>query len=170
MAGVLSRVVTVTALGMLVFVTGRGMQGFRLHGRGKAILAMGVIAIVNNVTWFLALAWTSATDVALLFRLDLVFVLLLGAVSGTERVRWQVLPVIAAMLGGLALFIGLGSSLGRDRLIGDAVAIGGAFGLALNAFVIRQGILTARPSKDPSDDTSLPRRCRSDRRLLQHDV
>ena len=91
---------------------------------------MGVIAIVNNVTWFLALSWTSATDVALLFRLDLVFVLLLGVVSGMERVRWQVLPVIAAMLGGLVLFIGVGASVEKDRLIGDALAIGGAFGLA----------------------------------------
>ena len=150
MAGVMSRVVTLTLLAALVMVAGGGANGFRLRGRGKPVLAMGGIAIVNNVAWFLALKWTSATDVALLFRLDLVFVLLIGVASGLEKVRWRVLPLIGTMFVGLALFIGVGSSIGKDRFIGDALAIGGALGLAANAFVIRQGILVGDSSKNVS--------------------
>ena len=41
MAGVLSRVVTVAALGGLVYWTGRGVEGFRLRGGGRPFWRWG---------------------------------------------------------------------------------------------------------------------------------
>jgi drug/metabolite transporter (DMT)-like permease len=117
--------------------TGAGWRRLRPGGTGKWLLAMGVVSIAVNGLGFAAMKRTTATNMAMLFRLDLVFVVLIGAAFGLERIglwQWMLLPV---MLAGLGLLVEVQDFAWTGQVVGDAMVIGSAFGLAVNAFIIR---------------------------------
>jgi len=139
-AGLLSRCVTVPLLGAWV-VSRRG--GWRRLWAGPLwgrLLLMGGISIGINLLWFNALQLTVATNVSTLMCLDLVFVVLLGAALGLERIRAAELALLPVMLLGMALLVGVAQGGWSGRLLGDLLAVAAALGYAVNAFVIR-GIL-----------------------------
>ena len=104
---------------------------------GGWLLLMGVISIAIHLLWFASLRWTTATNVAMLFRLDLVFVVLIGAVLGLERVGVAQMTLLPPMLVGLALVTEIHKFDFGGHLRGDAMIVAAAFGFAANAFVIR---------------------------------
>jgi len=73
LAGTLSRIVTVPLLAGWVLATGTGWRRLRPQGAGGWLLLMGVNSIIINLLWFASVKWTTATNVAMLFRLDLVW-------------------------------------------------------------------------------------------------
>ena len=103
---------------------------------------MGVVAIVLNLLWYNAMRWTTATNAALLFRLDLVFVVLIGTWLGLERIHLPQVLLLLLMLAGLAVFTEIQQFDLSGHLVGDAMVVGAACGYAINAFIIRR-ILTA---------------------------
>lgn len=137
LGGALSRLVTVAILAAWIISTGAGWR--RLHSRGTMpwILAMGLVSIAVNLLAFGALKFTTATNMAMLFRLDLVFVLLIGAALGLERIRLWQLVLLPVLLVGLALLVEIQRFTLNPQVIGDAMMIGSTFGLAVNAFIIR---------------------------------
>ncbi len=137
LTGVFSRVVSISLLGAWVLGTGSGWRRLYPRGTGGWLMLMGLISITINLLWFSAASLTTATNVALLFRLDLVFVVMIGAMLGLERIRPAMLPVLAVMLLGLGLFTEIQNFDWGGHLVGDAMVIVGAFGLAANAFIIR---------------------------------
>ncbi|MBN2296362.1 MAG: DMT family transporter [Pirellulales bacterium] len=137
LAGVFSRVVSISLLAAWVLGTGNGWRRLLPRGTGKWLMLMGLISITINLLWFSAASLTTATNVALLFRLDLVFVLLIGGMLGLERIKPVILPLLAVMLVGLGLFTEIQRFNWGGHLVGDAMVIFAAFGLAANAFVIR---------------------------------
>ena len=58
----------------------------RTRGVGRWLLLMGAISLVINLLWFGSVRLTTATNCAMLFRLDLLFVVLIGALLGQERI------------------------------------------------------------------------------------
>ncbi|NLX94795.1 MAG: DMT family transporter [Rhodopirellula sp.] len=101
------------------------------------LLVMGVVSVGVNALSFTALKFTSATNLAMLFRLDLLFVVLLGAALGLERIKLWQLALLPVMLVGLVLLVGVHDFSWSPQVIGDVMVIGAAFGLAVNAFLIR---------------------------------
>jgi drug/metabolite transporter (DMT)-like permease len=137
LAGTLSRVVTVAALGSWVLSTRGGWRRLRPGGTLWWLLLMGVNSIAINLLLFGSLKWTTATNNALLFRLDLVFVVLIGGVLRIERLglkQWALLPV---MLAGVALVCEIEDFDWSGHLLGDLLVVVAALGFASNAFVIR---------------------------------
>ncbi len=137
LGGALSRVVTVVLLGIWIVGTGTGWQRLRPRGTGRWLLAMGGVSIAINTLGFAALKLTTATNMAMLFRLDLVFVVLIGAALGLERIKLWQLMLLPVMLLGLGLLVEVQDFAWTGQVIGDAMVIGSAFGLAVNAFIIR---------------------------------
>jgi drug/metabolite transporter (DMT)-like permease len=142
LAGVLSRVITVSVMSTWILATGAGWRRLRPGRFPGSLLLMGLVAIVLNLLWYNAMRWTTATNAALLFRLDLVFVVLIGTWLGLERIHFPQLLVLALMLTGLAIFTEVHRLDWGGHLVGDAMVVGAACGYAINAFIIRR-ILTS---------------------------
>ncbi|MBN1912392.1 MAG: DMT family transporter [Pirellulales bacterium] len=137
LAGIFSRVITVSVLAAWLLSRRQGRRDLLPRGTGRWLLLMGAVSIGINLLWFSAMKCTNATNVSLLFRLDLVFVVLLGGLLGLERIRPIILPVLAFMLVGLALFSKVHLMEWSGQLQGDLMMVAAAFGFAVNAFVIR---------------------------------
>jgi drug/metabolite transporter (DMT)-like permease len=137
-AGSLSRIVTLAALGAWVVTTGEGWR--RLHRTGvvRWLALMGAISIAINLLLFGSLKWTTATNNALLFRLDLVFVVLIGSLLGLERIGAKQLLVLPVMLFGAGLVSELQKFSFHGHMVGDLMVAGAAFCFAVNAFIIRR--------------------------------
>ncbi len=137
LVGTASRMVTLPLLGAWVLATGRGWRRLLPDGATGWLLVMGGFSLVINLCWFGSVQWTTATNVSMLFRTDLVFVVLIGMVLGLERVGPAQLAVLPVMLLGLALVTEIQHFDLGGHLVGDLMAVCAAFGLAANAFVIR---------------------------------
>lgn len=137
LVGVFSRVVTVPLLVAWILATGAGWRRLRPRGVLGWLLVMGMLSIVINMLWFTSVKWTTATNVAMLFRLDLVFVVLIGAVLGLERIGIVQLALLPLMFVGLALVAEVHKCDFDGHLAGDLMVVVAAAGLATNAFVIR---------------------------------
>ncbi len=66
---------------------------------------MGGISCIINLAWFYSLQWTTATNVAILIRTDIVFVILIGVAFGAERIRPGQFAIVPLMMIGLAAII-----------------------------------------------------------------
>ena len=99
---------------------------------------MGTIAVVINFSSFAALKLTTATNSALLLRLDLLFVVLIGQACGLERINLRALLTIPMMLAGLILLTEAHHFGCSSHLVGDVMVVVAALGLAVNAFVVRR--------------------------------
>ena len=137
LTGFLSRIVTLAVLGGWVLATGDKSRRLRPRGKGGWLLLMGGLSIIINLLWFASLQWTPATNVALLFRLDLLFVVIIGAALGLERIGRVQLALLPIMLVGLALVIEINRVDWSGHLVGDLMVVVAALGFAVNAFVIR---------------------------------
>ncbi|NOX54371.1 MAG: DMT family transporter [Planctomycetes bacterium] len=137
LVGTLSRLITIAILAAWVLSTGHGWRRLRPGDKRSWLLLMGAVAIGINLLWFGALKWTSATNVSMFFRLDVLFVVVIGWALGLERIGRPQLLLIPIMLFGLALVTELDRFEWGGHVIGDFMIIGAAFGLAVNAFVIR---------------------------------
>jgi len=102
------------------------------------LLLMGLGSAVINTAWFLGMKWTTATNTAMLFRLDLLFVVILGAALGIERITRLGMAVAPVMLLGLALLVEAQRLQFGQTFRGDMLIVLAALGLAGNAFVIRR--------------------------------
>ena len=137
LVGTFSRAVTVPLLAGWVLATGRGWRRLLPDGVLGWLLVMGGFSLLANLCWFGSVRWTTATNVAMLFRTDLVFVVLIGMVLGLERIGPAQLAVLPVILAGLGLVIEIQNFDLGGHLVGDLMAVCAAFGLAANAFVIR---------------------------------
>ena len=137
LVGTLSRLITIALLAAWVVTTGEGWRRLRPGDKGGWLLLMGAVAIGINLLWFGALKWTSATNVSMFFRLDVLFVVVIGWALGLERIGRAQLLLLPIMLFGLALVTELNQFRWGGHVVGDFMIIGAAFGLAVNAFVIR---------------------------------
>lgn len=136
-AGSLSRAVALAVLGAWVLARGRGWRRLATSGLGGWIVLMGVISTGINLLLFASLEWTTATNNALLFRLDLVFVLFIGSFLGLERITPAELLLLPVMLLGVALVVVNPKELSfRGHTVGDVMVVVAALGFAVNAFVI----------------------------------
>jgi probable blue pigment (indigoidine) exporter len=140
LAGTMSRAVTLVILGAWVLSTGQGWRRLVPRGEGGWLLVMGLVSNVINLCWFAAPKWTPATNVAMLVRLDVVFIAVIGAVLGLERLRAVQVSLLGVMLAGLALLTEIHKFDFSGHLLGDSMVVLAALGLAVNAFIIR-GIL-----------------------------
>jgi len=140
LAGSFSRVVTLALLGGWVLARGSGWRRLRSGGVGKTLLLMGAVSIAINLLWFGAMKLTTATNVAMLLCLDLVFVVLIGALLGLERIGWRQLALLPVLLLGMSLLTGAGREGWGGHFLGDLMAVAAALAYAANAFIIR-GIL-----------------------------
>jgi len=136
--GILSRIVTLMLLGGWVLGTRSGWRRLIPGGMGRQLLLMGAISIVINLFLFGSLRFTTATNHALLYRLDLIFVVLIGAAWGIERIGWSQLALLPVMLAGVTLVLDVQHFQWQGHFIGDAMAVAAAFGFAVNAFIIRR--------------------------------
>ncbi len=141
-AGSLSRVVTLSLLGAWVLSRGAGWRRLVPGPATGKVIAMGVISIAINLLLFGSLIWTTATNHALLFRLDLVFVVLIGALLGVEHVGIKQLMLLPVMLAGVALVLDIQHFDLRGHVIGDVMAVFAALFFAVNAFLIRRILQT----------------------------
>ena len=137
LVGTLSRLVTVPLLAAWVLGTGARWRRLRPRGTLGWLLLMGGVSVMVHLLWFTSLKWTTATNVAMLFRFDLLFVVLIGAVLGLEQIGVAQLVLVPPMLVGLALVTEIGKFDWGGHLVGDAMIVVAAFGFATNAFVIR---------------------------------
>ena len=137
LVGTFSRVVTLPLLAGWVLATGTGWRRLRPRGVLGWLLVMGAVSIMINLLWITSVKWTTATNVSMLFRLDLVFVVLIGAMLGVERIGVAQLVLLPVMLVGLALLTEIGKFDLAGHLAGDLMIVIAALGFAVNAFVIR---------------------------------
>jgi drug/metabolite transporter (DMT)-like permease len=137
LVGTLSRLVTLPVLAVWIVTAGAGWRSFRPRGRGGWLILMGLISIVINLTWFSAVQWTTATNVGMLIRFDVIFVILIGAMLGVERIGLRQLALIPLMFVGLALLMEVHKFDWGGHIVGDSMTIVTALGFSVNAFVIR---------------------------------
>jgi drug/metabolite transporter (DMT)-like permease len=139
LAGILSRLVTTLILGLWIIIGSQSRwRRLRWKGQGRGLLLMGVVSLLINVCLFLGMRWTTATNGALLYRMDLLFVILIGQVLGLERINragWLIMPL---MLTGMALLMQVQHMNLHGHARGDILVVTAAFGYAANAFIIRR--------------------------------
>ena len=82
LVGTFSRVITVPLLAAWALGTGAGWRRLLPRGMGGWLMLMSAISIAIQLLWFGSVKWTTATNVSMLFRLDLVFVVLIGSLLG----------------------------------------------------------------------------------------
>jgi drug/metabolite transporter (DMT)-like permease len=138
LAGTFSRAVTLVLLGAWVLSRGDGWRRLRPGPMLSRLLLMSAISIAINLLWFASLRFTTATNVSMLLCLDLVFVVLIGALLGLERIGVQELALLPLMLAGMALLVGAAEGNWGGHLLGDLMAVGTALLYAVNAFIIRR--------------------------------
>ena len=141
LVGTFSRIVTLPVLGLWIVTLGPGWQSLRPRGRGRWLMLMGAISIVINLLWFGAVQWTTATNVGMLIRFDVVFVVLIGSALGLERIGLRQLALIPVMFVGLALLMEIQEFDWGGHIVGDAMTVAAAFGFSINAFIIRHIML-----------------------------
>lgn len=137
-AGAYSRVISLALLMAWVGMTGKGWRRLRPGKVWRWLLVMGAVAIVINISWFAGLKLTAATSATVLLRLDLLFVVLIGAALGLERISIRGLLTIPVMLVGLVLVMEAHQLSWTGHLLGDLMVVVAALGLASNAFVVRR--------------------------------
>jgi drug/metabolite transporter (DMT)-like permease len=137
LVGVLSRAVCLPLLGGWILARGAGWRRFGVRGEGRRLALMGIVSIVINLAWFYSLQWTTATNVAILIRTDIVFVILIGAICGLERIRPAQLAVVPLMLLGLGMLCEIQHFDFAGHLTGDLLVICAALAFSINAFIIR---------------------------------
>jgi drug/metabolite transporter (DMT)-like permease len=137
LVGILSRAVCLPLLGSWILARGTGWRRFGLRGEGRRLVLMGGISIVINLAWFYSLRWTTATNVAILIRTDIVFVILIGATFGLERIRPAQLAVVPVMFIGLGLLCEIQRVDFTGHLTGDLLVVCAALAFSINAFIIR---------------------------------
>jgi len=142
MVGTFSRLITLPLLGGWILATGLGWRRLLPRRAIGWLLLMGALSIAINLLWFGSVKWTTATNVAMLMRLDLIFVVLIGAVLGLERLGRAQLALVPLMFVGLALVSEIQEFDLGGHLLGDVMAVVGALGLAANAFIIRHILRT----------------------------
>jgi drug/metabolite transporter (DMT)-like permease len=138
LVGTFARLVTLPLLAAWVLSTGRGWRRLAVGGVAGWVLLMGSLSIGINLLWFSALKWTTATNVSMLFRLDLVFVVLIGGMLGLERIGKAQLAILPLMFLGLGLLTEVHKLDFGGHLAGDLMIVTAALGFATNAFVIRR--------------------------------
>lgn len=142
LVGTFSRLVTLPLLGGWILATGAGWRRLLPRGTLGWLALMGVLSIAVNLLWFASVQWTTATNVAMLMRLDLIFVVLIGAVLGLERLGRAQLALVPLMFVGLALLSEIQKFDLGGHLLGDVMVVVAALGLAANAFIIRHILRT----------------------------
>jgi len=105
---------------------------------------MVVFAIIINLTLYGAVQWTTATNVGMLIRMDVPFVVVIGSLLGLERIGRAQLLLLAPMFVGLALLVEIQKFDLGGHLFGDLLTVVSAFFFSVNAFVIRR-IMRAMP-------------------------
>lgn len=145
LAGVFARVVALAVLAPWALTTGRGWRRFKPWGIGQWLALMCVLSLLVNFAVFKALEWTTATNHAILYRLDTVFVVLIGSLLGLERMGRKELLLLLVMLVGMALVAEIGQSGFEVHWAGDLLIIAAAAGFAINAFVCRKIVRTIEP-------------------------
>ena len=137
LVGTLSRCVTVPLLAGWILATGVGWRRLRPRGKGGWLVLLGVMSIVIKLSWFGAAKWTTATNIGMLFRFDVLFVVLIGALLGLERIGLAQLALLPIMFVGLALLTEIDHFDWGGHLVGDLLTVVAAFGTSVNAFIIR---------------------------------
>lgn len=150
--GTLSRCVTLLVLAIWIVTADAGWRDLRPGGRGGWLVFMGAISILVNLTWLSAVQRTTAINVGMLIRFDVVFVVLVGAMLGLERIGFRQLALIPVMFGGLALLMEVHKFDWGGRIVGDAITIVAAHqsGLAVEA----EAIQYAHPGGSLGETTS----------------
>ena len=138
LAGAYSRIISVVLLAGYLFITGNVWRRLRPGSAWSWLLLMGAVAIGINILWFWGQKLTTATNAALLLRLDLLFVVLIGTALGLERISIRGLLTIPVMLLGLVLLMEAHQLDWSKHLAGDLMIVGAAMGLATNAFIVRR--------------------------------
>jgi drug/metabolite transporter (DMT)-like permease len=142
LAGTVSRMVSTVAIAIWALPRGTGWGRFAPRGTGGWIVLMAVIATTLTLLLFVSLRYTTATNQALLYRLDVVFVVLIGTVLGLERIGWRELLLLPVMLLGVAMVAEVRFSSLRGHMIGDLMVVAAALGLAADAFIVRHILRT----------------------------
>ncbi len=142
LVGTFSRLITLPLLGGWILATGTGWRRLLPRRAIGWLLLMGALSIAINLLWFASVKWTTATNVAMLMRLDLIFVVLIGAVLGLERLGPAQLALVPLMFVGLALLSEIQKFDFGGHLLGDVMVVVAALGLAANAFIIRHILRT----------------------------
>jgi drug/metabolite transporter (DMT)-like permease len=137
LVGTFSRAVTLPVLFLWIVTVGAGWRSLRPRGQGGWLVLMGLISILINILWFSALQWTTATNVGMLIRFDVVFVVLIGSLLGLETIGLKQLALIPVMFVGLGLLIEIQKFDWGGHIVGDAMTIVTALGFSINAFIIR---------------------------------
>ncbi len=145
LAGIISRAVAFTMLGAWVLATGSGWRRFKPRGTGWWLVLMCLVSALLNFALFNALKWTTATNHAILYRLDTILVVLIGSVLGIERIGWKEFMLLPLMLLGIALLAEVGRSGFQVHWAGDLLVITAAAAFAVNAFVNRHIVQTMEP-------------------------
>ena len=137
LVGTFCRLVALPLLAGWVLATRAGWRRLRPRGALGWLMLMGALSVAINLLWFGSVKWTTATNVAMLFRLDLAFVVLIGAGLGLERIGAAQLALVPLMFVGLALLAEIQKFDFAGHLAGDLMAVGATLAVAVNAFVIR---------------------------------
>ncbi|NLS90836.1 MAG: DMT family transporter [Planctomycetaceae bacterium] len=146
LVGASSRAVSLPLLLLWIAAFGAGWRSLRPRGQGGWLILMALIAVFINLLWFNAVRWTTATNVGMLIRCDVVFVVLIGSALGLERIGLRQLALIPVMAVGLALLVEIHAFDWGGHILGDAMTVGAAFGFSVNAFIIRHIMRTMEES------------------------
>jgi len=106
----------------------------------RAMLLVGVIGITVNVLGLWAIKLTRVVNVATLARADALFSLVLSACVFGEAIArraWFFVPLMLAGIGLLTGFLLNPLEIGNP---GDYLILASAFGVALNAYVIKKAV------------------------------
>jgi len=102
------------------------------------MLSSGVALGLHFAVWITSLYYTTVSNSTILVATQPVFVLAMEALSGQEKIEPRAVIGIALSLAGMAIISGGDINLGREYIIGDLLALAGAFLAGVYLFIGRK--------------------------------
>ncbi len=102
------------------------------------MLSSGIALGLHFAVWITSLYYTTVSNSTILVATQPVFVLAMEALSGQEKIETRAVIGIALSLAGMIIISGGDINLGREYIIGDLLALAGAFLAGVYLFIGRK--------------------------------
>ncbi|HPE68355.1 MAG TPA: DMT family transporter [Thermotogota bacterium] len=136
--GILIRLVTLVFFSIVFGVQRKLKRLLAVRGVLGGLILVGLLGFSLDITAFLGLRFSSATDGSILLKMDLIFANILTSLIWRKHLGWQNWSFTGVALVGVFCVLGISPANLEPGSWGNLFFILSAFFIALNAFVIQR--------------------------------
>jgi len=144
--GFVVRLITFFLLTSYLGFQGKLKELFNTKGAVSRLLTIGLLGFLLDLTAFLGLQYSTATNASILLKTDILFANLLTIIILKKRFGFKCWAATFAMIAGVLMVMDVNILEFRFTGFGDLLLVASAFFVTLNAFVIKNVLNDSRVS------------------------